>query len=134
VQPKVRNNGGVVIRDWIASNRAPSGFWEVIRSKYDATQIIWECKNYEDLHADDFHQASYYMNNVVGRFAIVAFRGQEVDNSYYRHIERIAKDKHGMVLLLTEKDLRVFLRQALNGKVKEDHINELFDRTVRTVS
>jgi hypothetical protein len=134
VQSKVRNNGGVVIRDWIASNRAPVGFWEVVRSKYDATQIIWECKNYDDLHADDFHQASYYMNNVVGRFAIVAFRGQEVDSSYYRHIERVAKDKHGMILLLTEKDLRVFLRQALNGKVKEDHINELFDRTVRTVS
>ena len=133
VQPKVRNNQTVVIRDWIASNRAAGGFWEVIRSKYDATQVVWECKNYDELSADDFHQAAYYMNKVVGRFVVMAYRAQDVDVSYYRHVERIAKDKHGMVLLLTEKDLRVFIRQALKGKVKEDHINEIFDRTVRAV-
>ena len=46
----------------------------------------------------------------------------------------MAKDKNGMILLLTEKDLRVFLRQAIKGKVKESHINGLFDRIVRTVS
>jgi hypothetical protein len=134
LQAKVRNNASVVIRDWIVSNRAPSGFWEVVRSKYDATQVIWECKNYETLHADDFHQAAYYMNNVVGRFVVIVYRGQDVEASYYRHIERIAKDKNGMVLLLTEKDVKVFLRQAIKGKVKEDHINEIFDRTLRTVS
>jgi hypothetical protein len=39
-----------------------------------------------------------------------------------------------LVLRLTEKDLRVFLRQAIKGKIKEDHINELFDRTTREVS
>jgi hypothetical protein len=133
VQPKVRNNQTVVIRDWIASNRAAGGFWEVVRSKYDATQVVWECKNYDELSADDFHQAAYYMNKMCGRFVVMAYRAQEVDVSYYRHVERIAKDKPGMVLLLTEKDLRVFIRQALKGKVKEDHINEIFDRTVRAV-
>ena len=38
-----------------------------------------------------------------------------------------------MVLLLTEKDLRVFIRQAIKGKVREDHINEIFDRTIRAI-
>lgn len=132
-QPKSRNNQGVTIKDWITSNRAPSGFWEVIRSKYDATQIVWECKNYDKLSADDFHQTAYYMNDVVGRFVVMVCRAQEIESSYYRHIERIAKDKHGMVLILTEKDLRVFIRQAIKGKVKEDHINEIFDRTLRSV-
>jgi len=83
--------------------------------------------------ADDFHQLAYYMNDVIGRFIVVAFRGQDVDPSYYRHVTRIAADK-GMVLLLTEKDLRVFLRQALKGKTKEDHIHEIFDRTIRAAS
>lgn len=58
VEPKVRDHEGRVIRDWIAANRAPSGFWEIIRLRYGATQIIWECKNYNDLSADDFHQCS----------------------------------------------------------------------------
>jgi hypothetical protein len=73
------------------------------------------------------------LNNVIGRFVVVVYRADEVDSSYYRHIERIAKDKNGMILLLTEKDIRVFLRQAIKGKVKEDHINEIFDRTIRSV-
>jgi hypothetical protein len=37
-------------------------------------------------------------------------------------------------LILTEKDVRVFLRQAMNGKFKEDHINEVYDRVSRLIS
>jgi hypothetical protein len=132
-QARVRNHQGVVIRDWIVSNRATTGFWEVVRSKYGAVQVTWECKNYAELAADDFQQISYYMNNVSGKFVVVAYRAQELECSYFRHIERIAKDRNGMVLLLTEKDLRIFIRQAMKGKVKEDHINEIFDRTLRSV-
>ena len=134
VQPKVRSRESTVIRDWIASNRASSGFWAVMRNKYHATQVIWECKNYDNLSADDFQQTAYYMNNTAGRLVVVVFRAQELDNSYARHVERIANDKQGMVLLLTEKDVRVFLRQAMNGKFKEDHINEVYDRVCRAIS
>ena len=56
-----RNGDITAIRDWIASNRATLGFWAIIRQKYNATQIIWECKIYADLKAEDFHQASYYL-------------------------------------------------------------------------
>ncbi len=105
-----------------------------MRDKYQATQVIWESKNYDKLSAEDFHQAAYYMNNTVGRFVVVAFRGQELDTSYARHVERIANEKQGMVLLLTERDLKVFLRQAMHGKLKEDHINEVYDRVCRLIS
>jgi len=134
VQPKVRSRDATVIRDWIASNRAPAGFWAVVRDKYHATQVIWECKNYDRLSADDFQQTAYYMNNTVGRLVVVVFRGQELEASYARHVERIANDKQGIVLILTEKDVRVFLRQAMNGKFKEDHINEVYDRVSRLIS
>jgi hypothetical protein len=126
--------GNVVIRDWIASNRAVGGFREVMRHRYAATQVIWECKNYEMLAADDFHQAAYYMNNACGRLVLIAFRGKELETSYDRHIHRIAADKNGLVLLLTEKDLRVFIRQSIKGKMKDDHINEIYDRTARSIS
>jgi hypothetical protein len=55
-------------------------------------------------------------------------------DTYARHVERIANEKQGIVLILTEKDLRVFLRQAISGKFKEDHINEIYDRVSRLVS
>jgi hypothetical protein len=133
VEQRVRDNHGRVIRDWIASNRATGGFWEMVRARYDATQVVWECKNYVDLSSDDFQQVAYYMTAEIGRFAILSFRG-EMKNHYYEHIQRVARLTKGVILLLTDRDLQVFIRQAINGKVKEDHILELYDRTVRQIS
>ncbi|MEU9404078.1 hypothetical protein [Streptomyces sp. NPDC048242] len=133
VEAKSRDSDGRVIRDWIASNRASNGFWEAMRTRYGAMQVIWECKNYAELHADDFHQLSYYLNDFGGGFIVVVFRG-EVKPSYYGHIKRIAMHNKGFVLPLTEKDLMVFLRQARNGKIKEDHIQDKYDSVIRKLS
>ena len=61
------------------------GFWAAMRHRYDATQVIWECKNYHDLKAADFQQVSYYSSKVAGRMLVIAFRG-DVQQSYYGHI------------------------------------------------
>lgn len=132
VEPKVRDVDGKTIRDWVAANRASAGFWEMMRVRYNATQVTWECKNYDTLSAEDFHQASYYMSEAGGRFSVMVFRG-DVRESDYRHLLRVSRDD-GMILLLGERDLKVFLRQAKNGKIKEDHIQNLYDNAVRRVS
>jgi hypothetical protein len=107
----------------------------MIRQQYGAVQVIWECKNYSDLEADDFHQAAYYMNPIIGRFAFLVYRGgQEIKKTYLEHIRRIATDKKGIVLLIGERDIEVFLRQATNGKKSEGHLQDIFDRTVREIS
>lgn len=135
VQAKQRTVEGAVIRDWIASNRAVSGFWEVVRSKHGATQIYWECKNYDELSATDFHQAQYYMNKTVGKFGVMAFRGTKMKDSYLRHIANIAnRNDAGIVLVLTQNDLEVFLRQAIKGVHKEAHIQDRYDSIVRQIS
>lgn len=133
VEARVRSEEGEVIRDWIASVRTDIGFWNVIRQRYNATQIIWECKNYTDLKADDFQQVSYYMTDAIGKFVVIAFRG-EMSTSYLRHIKRISSDRGGMVLPLGMKDLKVFVRQAKNGRMKEDHIQDRYDAIVRKIS
>ncbi len=133
VEHRVRDVDGRVIRDWVASNRAQGGFWELIRMRYDAVQVIWECKNYAELRADDFHQASYYLNEAGGRFVIVAYRGRELTGAHYQHIRRILSDRRGLVLPLSDRDLLTFIRQAKNGKLKEDHIRDRYDSVVRKV-
>lgn len=133
IEAQVRNVDGTVRRDWIAANRGSYGFWEMVRQRYMATQIVVECKNYERLSADDFHQAGYYMSGAGGKFVIIAFRG-ELRNHYYDHVRRIAANHDGFVLLLNDKDLQVFVRQALNGKVKDDHLQDRYDRTLRSIS
>ena len=135
VQAKSRDVSGRVIRDWIAANHTSMGFWQMVRQQYGATQIVWECKNYIDLEASDFHQITYYMTEVIGRLAILVYRGgSEIKKSYLEHIRRIANDKHGIVLLIGQKDIEIFLRQAINGKRSEGHLQDLFDRTVRDIS
>lgn len=135
IEPKVRTVDNTVIRDWVASNRAPSGFWAIVRDKYSATQIIWECKNYTDLKADDFHQALYYMSDQAGRFLIMVCRAQEpLSQHAYDHVKRVFHQCKGLVLILRESDIKTFLRQALNGKRSEQHLQDLFDNTERIIS
>ncbi|MBG0820582.1 transposase [Planomonospora sp. ID91781] len=134
IEPKSRDYEGRVIRDWVTANRARDGFWALVRARYGAVQVIWECKNYADLSADDFHQAGYYMTDIGGRFVVLAFRG-EIKPIYFQHIRRIADNNKGFVLLLGEKDLQIFLRQAKNGKIiKEDHIQERYDLILRKIT
>ncbi len=133
VEAKSRNLNGIVIRDWIAANVASQGFWEIIRQRYKAVQVVWECKNYENLDASDFHQAAYYMSDATGHFVIIVFRGERKKN-YDEHIKRIFSESKGIVLLLNERDLRVFLRQALHGRMRESHIQEAYDQTIRNIS
>jgi hypothetical protein len=135
IEARVRDADGVVVRDWIASIRTEIGFWNVIRQRYNATQVVWECKNYADLTAEDFQQISYYMTEPLGRFVVVAFRGEMSPTSpYMRHIKRMALERNGMVLPLGIKDLNVFIRQARNGRMKEDHIQDRYDAIVRKIA
>jgi len=135
VQPIERTVDGCSIRDWVASNRAADGFWEVVRTKYGATQVVWECKNYDVLHSDDFHQVQYYLSDTFGKFGIIVFRGLELKAQYFKHIANVAnKNKAGLILLLTQKDLEVFIRQAMKGAFKEAHIQDKYDAIIRKIS
>jgi hypothetical protein len=132
LEAQSKDSAGTIRRDWIVSNRGESGFWHMVRIKYGATQVIFECKNYEDLSADDFHQASYYMTPQAGKLVIVVFRG-EIRNHYYDHIRKVSADG-GLVLPLNDRDLRVFVRQATNGRVKDSHLQDKYDKVVRAIS
>lgn len=132
-EAKSRDHEGRVIRDWVSANRAQGGFWESVRMRYGAVQVIWECKNYENLSSDDFHQCSYYMNTTGGRFVVLVFRGG-MKPTYYQHMKRVANDRDGFILALNERDLMILLRQAKNGKIKEDHIQERYDAMLRKIT
>jgi hypothetical protein len=136
VQPKSRDVNGAIVRDWIASNRAQSGFWAIIREKYAATQVIWECKNYEELKAEDYQQVAYYINEQAGRFLIMVTRlASPLSRHSYEHVKRVHQQtKGGLVLILRESDTKTFLRQALNGKQSENHLQDIFDTTERLIS
>jgi hypothetical protein len=135
-RPECRDVDGRVRRDWIFSNRAGTDFWRMVQDQHHATQIIWECKNYGDLQASDFHQLAYYMNANIGTFVIVSFRGQTWDKpAYFQHIRRIAAIHAGcMVIMLTDSDLKAFLRQASRGNVKDGLMRDRYDTMKQKIS
>ncbi len=134
IASQVRDVNNLKRRDWICANTAITGFWEQMRARYQATQVIVECKNYDALTASDFQQVAYYMGPSIGRFVVIAHRGNEIKDQYLKHIKDIASSgKDGMVLILREKDLQVFLRQSMNGKMGDAHVQELYDQIVRKV-
>lgn len=69
---------------------------------------------------------------------VIAYRGEagqvELPRGYVEHVRRISQEKDGIVLLLTDQDLRVFIRQAISGEVKDAHIQDKYDRMVRAIS
>lgn len=133
VKEQVRSIDGTTRKDWVAGNRASTGFWEMVRTRYSANLVLFECKNYADLTAGDFQQASYYMTQTAGRFVIMFFRG-DFKNHYYDHVKRASAQSDGLVLLLNDRDMQVFLRQARNGRPKEDRLFERFYDTLAKVS
>jgi hypothetical protein len=134
VEAKARPIDGRVVRDWVAANRAKDGFWRMIRETYRATQVFWECKNFQDLDASAFHQVAYYMTKEIGRFGVICFRGQ-VKKQYFQHVKRVAHQTDGgIILLMGDEDLQAFLRDAEGIESKEDHLMNLYDRTVRAIS
>jgi hypothetical protein len=128
-QKECRDVDGRIRRDWIFSNRASTDFWRMLQEQHKATQVIWECKNYEDLSASDFQQLAYYLNRDLGTLIIVSCRGNTWDRPhYYQHIRRISQIHCGaIVIILTDADLKAFLRQASKGTVKEGLLRDRYD-------
>lgn len=136
VKDQVRDVENRVRRDWIAANIASSGFWEAMRLRYSAGHVVWECKNYKDLAASDFHQTSYYMNKAIGFCVVLCFRGDEIKKSYHTHIKYIndKHDKGAIIIPLMDKDLKVFIRQALNQRTRDDHIQAIYTEIIGKIS
>lgn len=135
VEPRVRDLHGRVIRDWMASNVAYAGFWEAMRHRYNALNVIWECKNYEKLDSSDFHQTGYYMSDEASRLVLLVFRGPREDKKHYKeHVRRLATKHDGMVLLINDQDLLTFIRQCKHGKTRDSHIRSIFDEMQRAIS
>jgi hypothetical protein len=136
VRDQVNNVDNMVRRDWIAANVASGGFWEMIKQKYGAAHIVWECKNYEELSATDFHQTSYYMNKSIGFCVVICFRGTEIKKSYYNHIRYIStkQPEPAIVIPITDKDLKVFVRQAMKQRTRDDHIQNIYSEVIAKIS
>jgi hypothetical protein len=123
VEVQVTTIGGTQRRDIIAANVAPDDFWEAVRSKWSATQVVFECKNYEQLKAADFQQVGHYLDKGMTKCAVLCCRAS-VSEKYWQEHLRDLYTAGKMVIILTAQDTRTLIRQARSGKSSDRHLWE----------
>jgi hypothetical protein len=74
------------------------------------------------------------MTEQAGKVVFLCYRGTQVEKHHLQHIKRISQNSGGLVTPLFDKDLLVFIRQAINGKVKDSHLQDRFDKVERAIS
>jgi len=76
IQLKPNPHDALNQRDVVATNSTTTTFWRRIYEDYQSRQIIFECKNYEELTPDDFRQVLDYATGDYGNFIMVVRRGK----------------------------------------------------------
>jgi hypothetical protein len=124
-------------RDVVGTIMAQSGFWRRIREDYSTRQIIFECKNYEEMEPDDFRQVLSYLSGEYGRMAVVVTRTKsEVPSPRERAWVKTMWSEHNkMILILPAEILGRCLRKLRNPNRRdytEDTLSKRMDTFVRS--
>jgi hypothetical protein len=63
-------------RDVVGTNATVTSFWKRVHEQYGTLQVVFECKNYDELTPEDFRQVNDYLHGEYGRVAFVVRLGQ----------------------------------------------------------
>jgi hypothetical protein len=125
-------------RDIVATNTTQGTFWRRIYEDYQSRQVVFECKNYEEITPDDFRQVLDYSTGEYGRFAIIVRRGGN-DLLTENEKDRI-KDQffnHKMLILIIPVSLLALCIRKSRTPKKYDYaeftMSKHMDYTVRSV-
>lgn len=134
------NPGGLQQRDIVATNIAERGFWKRVYEDYRVRQVIFECKNYDELTADDYRQVLSYSGGEYGKFIIIVTRNDkeflsELDEGWIRELNH----KHdGRVVMPLPAELlsRAVKKLRNTGRTvdyAEDMLGKRMDMIVRRI-
>jgi hypothetical protein len=136
-QPQSRTaseNEGVEKRDVIFQNRATSGFWHGLKTKYLASEIVVDAKNTDDLGRDDLRQLYCYLKPALGFWGFIVCRTAPSDliGSFNRTLFKNFEQERGL-LILCDDDLRRMVEMARRGENPSDYLQRLMSEFVRSI-
>jgi hypothetical protein len=111
---EVQIQGGTSRIDILFRNAADKGVFADLKQQCEAIHVPVETKNTEQLCADDFHQLNDYLNDPVGRWGILCFRGciEKKDQDQVK----AARRKKNFVMLLTDSELVELCRSRFSER------------------
>jgi hypothetical protein len=132
------NKNGLQQRDIVGTNLSRTEAWQRIYEDYGTRQVVFECKNYDELQPDDYRQVAIYLSGDYGRLAFITSRddderpraGRELDwirELYHQHKVLAVKLTAGWLIQLLSK-----LRSPRKHDVVEKRLNHLLDEYSRT--
>jgi hypothetical protein len=126
-------------RDVVGTNATQTTFWRRIYEDYKSRQIIFECKNYEEITPDDFRQVLDYATGEYGDFIIVVRRGKNnifTENEKDR-MKAMFFDHKVLIMIVPVPLLALCIRKLRSPHKKYDYtdftMNKHLDFIVRSV-
>jgi len=125
---------GVEIRDLIFANNAQSGFWNDLKQKYGASEIVVDAKNKDDLTRDDLRQLYCYLKPALGFWGFIICRSEPSPtiNAYNRALFRNFEQRRGL-LILSDNDLRRMVQIKMGGQNPARYLQDRMSEFVRSI-
>jgi hypothetical protein len=125
---------GVEIRDLIFANNAESGFWNDLKRKYAASEIVVDAKNKEELTRDDLRQLYCYLKPALGLWGFIVCRSEQSPtiNAFNRTLYRNFSQTRGL-LILTDDDLRRMVQIKMRGQNAATYLQDRMSEFVRSI-
>ena len=105
-------------RDIVGTNLTTTNFWRRVHEDYHSRQIIFECKNYDEITPEDFRQVLDYTSGDYGNFVIILRRGKGealTDNEKDR-IRSMFHEHKRLVMILPESLLVLCIKKLRTPK------------------
>jgi CheY-like chemotaxis protein len=117
-------------RDILFSNYSSHPFWQHVRQRHDATQIVFEVKNVKDLRVRHIQQVAGDLTPGLGRlgFLVSCIPAGE---SMLRRAVGVFKDERKVILFLCDDDLEEMLKLKERGDEPTELINQRYDDFIR---
>ena len=130
------NKDAVQRRDVIATNVAAKGFWRRVYEDYGSRQVVFEVKNYSDLHLEDVRQALSYSGKEYGRCIFIVFRSENegVGEKERAWLQEMYSQHQMLIFLLPAKILARCLskyRAQRRGDYWDEHLSKRLDTHLR---
>ncbi len=107
---------GEIRRDLIFQNNADTGIFATFKTKHNATHIVIDAKNTNNITSKDVAQISNYLNDDIGRVAFIISRKK--DKRLRVHSYAQLKNQNKVILFIADEDLK----RWVTGKIKIQHV------------
>jgi hypothetical protein len=125
---------GIEIRDLVFANKAQSGFWNDLKIKYSASEIVVDAKNKDEITRDDLRQLYCYLKPALGLWGFIVCRSAQSPtiNAFNRTLFRNFAQSRG-VLILCDDDLRRMVQLKVHGQNPATYLQDCMSTFVRSI-